>query len=238
MQTKSNSIIKKFAYGGYLHSVGAVSAVFVSAVLLGIKITWDGLLAVYLFVQPIYSYDRLAGLKKDFLTNPERSQYVQKSIKTILFIIISHIMLFVGLLLYFGKIFNLIFGLGLLAFGLLYNKYFKKITKKIIAFKNFFVATFWVLFVLFMAVYYSFPLTNLGLLLILIFVFLKTLIMQIFFDIKDIESDKKENLLTLPIILGKEKITKLLNIGAIISALPIIIGFTCLCCQHILYCCS
>jgi 1,4-dihydroxy-2-naphthoate octaprenyltransferase len=47
-----------------------------------------------------------------------------------------------------------------------------------------------------------------------------------FFDIKDIDSDRKEGLLTLPIILSKENFLIFLHIANFISFLPIIIGIS------------
>ena len=50
--------------------------------------------------------------------------------------------------------------------------------------------------------------------------------MQIFFDVKDIESDKKEKLLTLPILYNKEKIFNTLKIISVLTTAPIPIFFS------------
>ena len=132
-------------------------------------------------------------------------------------------------LIYFGNIWALVFGLFLLLFGWLYTVVFKKITQKIIIFKNLFVAAVFALLVFFPIVYYSYPLTISLLsiaLLIVVFIYFKAFMMQVFLDVKDIESDKKQGLLTLPVIFGKEKILNILGIISLLSTAPIIIVFS------------
>lgn len=210
-------------YGGHLLSLGAVSAIFTSAILLDIKITWDCLAVVYLGTHSIYLYDRYKELKKDRLTNPERTNHIKKYYNKIPLIIICYIAIFIGILLYFNKIHTSSLALFLLFMGLLYAVFFKKITEKIIGFKNFFVAFMWALLVVFLAIYYSYPL-NLSLLLVLIFVYLRCFIGTNFYDIKDIQADKKEHLLNLSIILKPKTLIRFLNLINILSLFPIIIG--------------
>lgn len=56
------------------------------------------------------------------------------------------------------------------------------------------------------------------------FIFLRELINPCFCDLKDIESDKKENLKTFPIVFGKKKVVRILSGINVISGIPIIIG--------------
>jgi 4-hydroxybenzoate polyprenyltransferase len=62
--------------------------------------------------------------------------------------------------------------------------------------------------------------------LIVVFVYFKALMIQIFLDVKDIESDRKQGLLTLPIILGKEKIFNALKIISVLATAVIPIIFS------------
>ena len=215
----------EFVYGGHLLSLGAVSIVLTSAILLNIKITWDFLLIVYLGTQSIYLYNRYKEYKKDFLTNPERTKHIKKYIKYMPLIVFLFSSIAITIIVYFNKMSVLIFGLSMLFLGLLYSLFLKGFTKKIVGFKSFFISLMWALLVVFLSVYYSSPL-NLALLLIFIFVYLKLFIHTCFFDIKDIETDKKEGLLTLAVILRKEKLIYLLNFINIFSMFPIILGFS------------
>lgn len=213
----------EFIYGGHLLSLGASSIVFTSAILLGIKITWDCLVIVYLGMQSAYLYNRYKDFKKDYLTNPERTKHFEKYVSKIPIIIGIFILIIILMLFYFSTPEILLFGLFLVLMSLLYSKIFKDFTKKIPGFKGFYVALMWASLALFLIVYYSFSF-KISVLLIFIFIFLRLFINIFFFDIKDIESDKKENLLTLAVILGKKKLINFLNIIDIISILPIILG--------------
>lgn len=217
------SIWNEFVYGGHLLSLGAASIVFTSAILLGIKITWDCLLVVYLGAQIIYLYNRYKEFQKDSLTNPERTKHIKKYIKYTPLIIFCFIVILVGILIYFNKIVSLFFGLIMLFLGLFYSISLKNLTKKIIAFKTIFVSLMWALLVIFLAIYYSFPL-NLAVVLVFVFIFLRLFINTNFFDIKDIESDKKEGLLTTPIVLGQKKLINMLSVVSVLSIIPIGIG--------------
>ena len=186
------SIWNEFIYGGHLLSLGASSIVFTSALLLEIKITWDCLLMVYLGMESAYLYNRYKDFKKDLLTNPERTRYLERYISKIPLIICIFAALIVGLLIHFTNLKAILFTLFLLLMSFLYSKIFKALTAKILGFKNIFVSLMWGSLVIFLVVYYSLPLQT-SVLLVFLFVFLRFFINTSFFDIKDIESDKKEN---------------------------------------------
>jgi 4-hydroxybenzoate polyprenyltransferase len=217
------NIWNEFVYGGHLLSLGASSIVFTSAVLLGIKITWDCLFIVYLGMQSAYLYNRYKDFKKDYLTNPERTKHFENYISKIPIIIGIFILIIILMLFYFSTPKILFFGLFLLLMSLLYSKIFKKFTKKIIGFKGLYVSLMWASLSLFLIFYYYSPL-NLSLFLVLVFIFLRWIINTNFCDIKDIEGDKEEKLLTIVVMWGKEKLIKFLNVLNILSFLPIAIG--------------
>lgn len=230
-KTKKNSGLKRifyliwqeFIYGGHLLSLGAVSIVFTSAILLKIEVTWDCLLVVYLGMHSAYLYNRYKEFHKDYLTNPERTKYIKRVINRIPFIITSFSVLLVLILVLYSKLTVLFFGLFLFAVSLLYSKVFKNVTQKIIGFKNIFVSLMWASLPFFLFFYYSFQ-VNISLLIIAAFVFLRLFINTNSFDVKDIESDKEEKLLTPAVILGEKELIRYLYILNIFSVLPIIIG--------------
>ena len=222
-----NLIWEEFIYGGHLQSLGAASIVFVSGILLEINITWDILFVAYLIFYSLYLYNRFKEIKIDYLTNPQRTEYLKTYINQTPLILLLVILVLIGSLIYFSNVWALIFSLLLVFFGLLYTTTFKNFTKKIPLFKNFYVAAFFASLVFFPVIYYSYPLTKtliLGLLIFATFVYLKTLMMQILLDLKDVESDKKQELLTFPVIFGKEKTFITLKIISILTTtlIPII----------------
>ena len=218
-----NLIWQEFIYGSHLLILGTSGVAFTSAFLLDIPITLDFLLVVYLIFYVIYSYNRLEEFEGDFLTNPSRTRHIKKYINYLPFVIFCSTLVIVFLLIYSGNFWNLIFGLSILLSGVSYTKYFKKITRKIAGFKSFYASFVWALLVLFLSFYYSFPLES-SVFLIFTFIFLRLLTNTIFSDIKDIELDKKDNLKTIPILLGKKKTLNYLHIFNIFSFVPIVVG--------------
>jgi 4-hydroxy-3-methylbut-2-enyl diphosphate reductase len=218
-----NSIWNEFVYGGHLLSLGLVSVVFSSAILLDIKITLDFLIIVYLGTQIAYLYNRYKEFKKDYLTNPERTQHLKIYIHYIPWIILCFSLALFGIL-YYNRPNDIIIGAILILLGIAYSKFLKKFTKKIAGFKNIFVSLMGLLLIFFLAHYYGSSFA-LSLVLIVIFVCLRWFINSSFFDIKDIKIDEKEGLLTLPIIWGEKKSLNILKSVTIIAAIPIILGY-------------
>ena len=225
MVKKTLKIIwEEFIYGGHLISLGGVGIILTSALLLNIEITLDPIIIVYLFTYSSILHNRYKEQETDFLTNPERTENLKKYFRRIILIIFSSIVVSVGILLYFNKIKALIFIILLILSAFLYTKYFKKTTKKLIAFKNIYFSLVASSLSIFLVLYYSYLLFNISLFFIFIFIFLRMFINTVFLDIKDIKSDKKENLLTLPIVLGREKSLMFLKAMTVLSVLPIIIA--------------
>ena len=214
----------EFVYGGHLLSLGAVSIVATTAIILGYKTTWDLLLIVYLEVESAYLYNRYKEFQKDFLTNPERTSHVATYVKAIPVFIVASLLVMFGIVVYCAKFPALVFVLVLFVFGILYSNGLKQFTSKMPGFKSVFVALMWAMLAILFVVYYSLPI-NLAVILVTCFVFLRQIVNTSFFDIKDIESDKKEGLLTLAIVLGKDRLIALLVFLTWLTALPILAGF-------------
>jgi len=217
-------LFNEILYNGHFQTWGSLAIVIFSGQLLNIKITWDLLLIVYLSFYLIYLHDRYRSLEVDFLTNPIRSKHIKSIYKYIPSILIIGLLILISLLYYFSNIYAAIFIILVTIFGFLYPLYFKGLTKKIIAFKNFYVSLVFSLLVILPNIYYQISLTRttlLILLLLFIFTLLRGLMMQFFLDLKDIEGDKKEGLLTLGIVLGKEKVFKIINVINLFTSLSL-----------------
>jgi len=219
-----NLIWNEFVYGGHLISFGAVSIVFTSAILLDIDISWEFFIIVYLVSFSSLLYNRYKENKTDFLTNIQRTKFLDKYFRHINLIIFFSGITLILIFLYYKKITAFLFVISLFILSFFYTKYLKRITSKIIVFKNICFSVITSLLVILLSIYYSHSLLFFSLFLILIFIFLRMFVNTVFLDIKDIESDKKEMLLTLPIVLGKEKTLKILEIITILSIMPIILG--------------
>lgn len=196
-----NLIWQEFIYGAHLLALGAGAIVLSVALLLNGNVSWDYPIIIYLIAYSGYLYNRYKEVEIDFLTNPERTKHLKKYIKYVPLIISFVFLIILGILVYSNKLSVLPLILLLFFGGLFYTIFLKKITKKIFAFKSFFASFEWTLPLVFLPIYYSFPF-SFPLLIIIIIVFLKTLILVGYFDIKDIKIDKKERLLTFPIVLN------------------------------------
>lgn len=217
-----NPIWNEFIYSGHLFALGAISVVAMCAILFNIPITWDFLALIYFIFYPIYFYDYSRGASDDLLTNSKRAEHFKNKKKTPLIIYGSF--LITGIIsLYFSNFFTMCISFTILIFGLLYGSYFKLLTKKIVAFKNIYVSSVWALLVVLLFYYYSVSLTS-SALLITTFIFLRIFIIQILFDVRDVEGDKKKGLRTVPVVLGNHKEFDLLKILNIITMLMICYG--------------
>ena len=202
-------IWNEFIYSGHLFALGAISVVAMCAILFNIPITWDFLALIYFIFYPIYNYDYSRGASDDLLTNSKRAEHFKKKNKTSSIIYCSF--LITGIIsLYYSNFFTMCVSFTILIFGLLYGSYFKLLTKKIVAFKNIYVSFVWALLVVFLFYYYSYPLTS-SALLITTFIFVKIFIIQILFDVRDVEGDRKKGLLTVPVVMGNQKEFNLLK---------------------------
>lgn len=215
---------EEFIYGDHVLSLGALSIALTSASLLNVRLTWDFLVIVYLGVYLVYLYNHYKEIPRDTQTNIERVKCLQKYSNKVPFLIFFCLFIILVLQLFRGKTKSLLLSMFMISFGLLYTLFFKSLTKKIVGFKSFFVAFVWALIVLFLVVFYSKNI-DVVFLLMFVFVFLRIFIGVTFSDIKDMDSDKKEELKTLPLVLGKEKTVFFLQFINILALIPIFLGF-------------
>ena len=228
MKGKLYSIVKivfnEFVYGGHLLSLGG-SLGFVGSIMiiLDLPFAWEPILITYLIPQIIYTYNHFKELKSDINTNPERAKYLEKKVAYFPLIVFSYIIILFATALFFTNWQILLYITLLTIGGILYTTCFKKLTSKIICFKNTYIALSWALTVFIPLLYYSLSF-NVFFLLFFLFVFFRAILNTIFFDIKDIEEDQLKKLKTLPVIIGKRRTLKVLNIINLFSFVPIIIG--------------
>lgn len=211
-----NFICNEFIHGGHLIALGTAGIALSSMFLFNVNIRLEFLLIVYLGTLCIYNYDYYKEVDFDSSNSSLRANHLKKCYKYRPLLLSFYGIGFLSLLLYFGNIESIIFGVSLLLLGLLYTKKFKKFTGKITGFKSYYTALSFSLLIVFTAIYCSYPISLL-LFIFFVFVFLHILIVTSFCDIKDMETDKKQNLKTLPIYLGKHKFLIFLHLMNFIS---------------------
>ncbi|MCK4365675.1 MAG: UbiA family prenyltransferase [Thermoplasmatales archaeon] len=208
---KFEFIWNEFVYGGHWFSISASSIAFSTMILLDVKIKWEFLLIVYLLIQCIFNYNHFKEIKIDALYNSERTNHLNIYHKYLPLLTFIYGVGFLAMLFYFGNYFSLIFGGLLLLLGLLFTTLFKKITSKIIGFKTFYAAFSLSLLIIFTAFYCSYSI-NLILFNLFVLFSLRFMVSSSFSDIKDINIDKKRNLITLPIYFGRRRFLSFLHI--------------------------
>jgi len=215
--------MKEFIYGGYWSSLAIPSIIFVSSVVLKIPLTWDCLLISYLGYHALRMYNRYREFKADVITNPERSAYLRRYYRFLPIMIVSFSITTIFLFIFFSRIDGLAMALLMAVFGFLYTDFFKK-RIKVPGFKAIYVAFWWSLLPLFVSIYYNnFPI-NSATIFFMSFIFSRLLINVVFFDIKDVEADRKEGVITIPVAYGIPKTLKILWFLNVLSLLLIALG--------------
>jgi 4-hydroxybenzoate polyprenyltransferase len=219
------SIWNEFVYGGHLLSLGGSGNIYFETTLLNQKINLLLLFLAYLISQIVYSYNHLIEAKKDIESNSERAKYLletkkEKKAKIEFFIYCLFLLITLFLL---KKTELLIFVLIIVIAGIFYTLFFKSLTKKVLGFKNLYVSFTWTFSLqLLIGMYYG--IFNNIMIILFLFIFLRCMVNGIFFDLKDIKTDKNEGLKTLPVALGQEKTLYFLHIINFISFIPILFG--------------
>lgn len=223
IKTTLKNIWDEFVFGSHLVALGDIFALYVLAVVLKIPVTISFFIVVYLSILAINFLNRYEDIDQDMTSNPERSDSVNKYFKFTPYIMVLLTVVPVGITTYFAPIGAIVFMLFLFGLGILYSVLLKNVTKRAIGFKDIMTALPYALLVIFMALFYNAPIT-LAVGLITVFYFIRMFINTTFFDIKDINADKKEGLKTFPVVFGEKKTKLFLVLLNLISIIPIVIG--------------
>lgn len=225
LPTKSfRDLLNEVMYGGYYAALNSPLLLLSVSIILNTKCDIQIMAMSYLLPLIVYSYDYYKDLKKDNTVDSERTAFLSEKSKKYPFFLTSYILTLLFLILLFSNVKLTLFIIGLVISGILYTTVFKVVTKKIPFFKNIYTAITWAMGgTFFLIFYYSMGITA-PFLLIFMVIFIRVLINIIFFDLKDIDSDRKEGLKTLPAILGKKKSINFLHLLNVFSFLPILLG--------------
>ncbi len=196
--------IIEFLYNGHLQSLGSLGVFVFSSLFLEQDVNITELFSIYLVFYLIYFYNRYKENKIDYLTNKARSCHIKillPYIKPVFFACLSVL----AILILYAHNFNFAFWLSMIFLGgILYTDIFKPITKKILIFKNFYVASVFTLLVFLPLIINNKPI-KLTVIILSLFIFWRALKMQIILDLKDIKSDSILRLKTLGVLYGEQK---------------------------------
>ena len=214
MEKNTKTILWNDIFRGFVIALGAVAEIYAIALLFDKKITIDFLVIVFSLASAIYYFDFFNEDKKNI--NKRYLDFAWLIIVPITFSIIFFIFIII-----YGNIQSIFFAILLLLFGLLYDSVFKKLTRTIIGFKDFFVALGWNTMLWLFILYYGYNL-SLGYFIFLIFVFSRDFVNASFCDLKDLKSDKQNKLLTIAELLREKRAIILFQITNCLSFLMIV----------------
>lgn len=207
----------EFVYGGHLLSLGASAIVWSVLILSNKDGGWPILLIPYLVMQIIYNYDHLSSEVED--TNVERTSYLLKAKGKHISLLRFYFLVFLITCL-FANVMVFLWALFMMIGGVLYANKLKPLTKKIAGLKDVYVALFWGLLVFLVSAYYS--VIDLFFFALFLFVFIRWVVNTVFFDIKDLRSDRKSGLKTLPVIWGVKRTVMFLHVLNVFSGIFLI----------------
>ncbi len=188
---------------------------YYSFLLFGIVINWSLLLATFLSVFAVYCMNRLTDKEEDAVNSPERASFVDGHEKTIsiilLFSYITAIILGIS-----QSIYAMLILLFPLCAGVAYNiKLSPRIPrlKDILGVKNIITALSWAVGTTFLPFVGLFEPSLIFICSLFYFFFMKSFINTVLYDIRDIDGDRENGIITIPVKIGKENTKNLLLIA-------------------------
>jgi 4-hydroxybenzoate polyprenyltransferase len=226
MLYSSNKIIgrveNELVFGGHIVSLISPALILTVCLLQDLPLNIEILIIAYIIPLIVYSYNYQNETEKVINIGSNKYNFVSKR-KTIFPILLGLDILILSILII--NLFNygfLVFTLIIISGGILYTIIFKVLTKYIFCFKNIYVSAIWAYAGTFFILFYQSLDFSLFYLVIFVYIFIKIFINNVFFDIKDIDSDKGKNLITIPVKLGKNNTIYLLHMFNIFSIILLI----------------
>ena len=210
---------KEFLYGGHLQCLGSIAILATAAGLFQAPFPWGLPVSTYAVSYAVYAYNRLLEVVADAETNPARSAFIAAHERAhwrafFLSSVLAAVVVLTTASWYGGLFLGLLF-----VCGLLYTNIFKALTRFIPAFKTLYVAGAFAALV-FLPFAYSERKIPLAAVAFAGWVFGDGAIMQIFLDVKDMDSDARSRLRTIPLLLGRKLTFRMLYGLTLVSAVP------------------
>jgi 4-hydroxybenzoate polyprenyltransferase len=214
------TIINEILYLGHLQSLGTGVVAFIA----NNQFNGGSSVAIFLFTyctyQIVYYQDRLLGVVSDKPSNAKRSLHIKKCSKTYPFVLLLYAIFVLVSILILNKPSLVLLAVAIIILGVLYTSFFKGITSRVLMFKNIYVSLVYAFSVVIpvLITRNATVLSGVGALLVF-YVFLEAMISQILLDIKDVDTDIKSNLKTLPALIGSEKTLQLARYLSVLTFL-------------------
>ena len=194
-------------------SSGAVAEIIAISIIFSFEVTTSFYLIVLFLIVSIYLWDFLQEYKYK----------LRKTYSNILLLLIAVTVIAYFYLVLSFKEYTIIAPLLLLfVAGMLYNSLFKKITSKLVGFKDLFVVVCWNALIALLL--FSKNTDVLPMVFFLVFVFLRDFINITFCDIKDVATDSKNKLRTFAVTIGMDNLFRTILMLGVVSFLVLWLG--------------
>ena len=218
--------IDEFVHGGHVVAMVLPSMVLTLGLVRNEPLNLPLLAIAYLITLVVYTYNYYEELDRDRLSMPERAAYHKKKARAYPWLIGGYVALLSALaILYDRRLPELCITAGIvLTAGILYTAYLKRITKVVPGFKCYYVTGVWVLAVVLLYGIYTDRGPGTVLPALFCFLFAKLLVNTIFYDLRDIRSDGREGLKTVPVVLGRDRTIPLLYLLSLVPPVFLLIA--------------
>jgi 4-hydroxybenzoate polyprenyltransferase len=215
----------EFVHGGHATALMAPAILAAFGLMENAPLNISILAIAYLIPLIVYSFDYYRELDVDRQTNPERAGYLESKRKVYPFVIVGYVMLLVALVAIEKQAAMVCIVIGVMVVaGMAYPLFLKRLTRVIPGFKNIYVAAEWALATALMFVLYTGRGIETFSPVIVAMSFLNSMFSTIFYDLKDIGSDSREGLKTVPVLLGRDGAIKILLALDLLSLVPLLLG--------------
>ncbi len=228
MNTKSlaRAVASEFMHGGHIPALIAPCLVFTLGLISGDTADLTLLAIAYLIPLVVYAHDYHHGMCRDRLEQPERARHLRRRARAYPYLIGGYLALLVTLMAAYHRRFpGLAMAVGiLLAAGALYTVFFKRVTRYLTGFKSYYVTGVWVLTIALLYEMYTARALAGFLPAIMAFLYVRLLANAIFYDLRDVRSDRRDGLKTIPVALGWKRTIGLLYLLCVVAQALLLAG--------------
>ncbi len=218
----ASAAYKELVYGGHLLALGTSSMAATAALIMGFTPSWDLLVMAYLFSFGGYSINRISDFSEDEISHPDRTAYLKGRLSALRGIVVAcfaigYFLAFLRNLVFFGALLVPLALAMAYSFGSGRTKGATGISrlKDVTIVKNVTVAIGWSLVPVLVSLYYlAYPAS---IFVLIPFVFLRLMANTIFFDQRDAEADASFGVRTLPVKMGMEASSRVMDLLDLVS---------------------
>ena len=182
---------------------------YVGCIILGVAPSINACIIVFLISFSVYSLDKVADIDKDAVNMPQRQNFLSGRKRLVLaYSLAAYLLAILLILVYNPKAFPIAL-IPFVANAFYGMKPISKLPrlKDIPVMKNFIVAISWALITTLLPAAQYPALSAVNIVIALYFMLVKTFVVAVLYDIRDVKGDRENGVKTIPVIIGSKKTT-------------------------------